>query len=146
MAPALWWTQGKSMCVGHPGTPEQKQQDHSLEWGYTFSTFSDVWAICNLNEGLIYLQAPGFSILSEQKSCRAIWFQEKHSSVEGLVLVETHCITDCVSPSSFLKHPVTAEWRQVSQLPHNNGTEGAGYKKLVRVQKLNQTWNMVWLW
>lgn len=62
-----------------------------------------------LNYCKIHLEVSGLSLLFEQKPCWAVGFQEKYSCVEGLVLVETHCITDCVPPDSFPKHPVTAE-------------------------------------
>lgn len=57
---------------------------------------------------MIYLEVSGLSLLPEQKSCWAKGFQQKYSCLEGLVLVETHCIADCVPPGSSLEHPVTA--------------------------------------
>lgn len=58
---------------------------------------------------MIYLDVSGLSLLSEQKSCGSVGSQEEYGCVEGLVLVDTHCITDCVPPVSFPEHPVTVE-------------------------------------
>lgn len=62
-----------------------------------------------LNHIFNHLEVSSLSVLSEQKPCWAEGGQEKYGGVEGLVLVETHCITDCVPPDSFPKHPAAAE-------------------------------------
>ena len=67
-----------------------------------------VWSLGN-HHTVVYLEVLGLSLLSEQKSCRAEGSQEKYGGVEGLVLVETHCIADCVPPGSCPEHPATAE-------------------------------------
>ncbi len=71
-----------------------------------------VWrieALFIMNHRMIYLEVPGLSLLFKKKSCRAKGLQEKYSCVEGLVLVQTHGMANCVLPRGFPEHPVTAE-------------------------------------